>query len=160
MTHSCNFFANGNFQIVDCTRFSNVDFWFEVTPKKEIAGKFKNMRSIAPPCIIEIKRRLGSVYWKCNIFPCCRNMSNKFLGVFLYIRSRIRKQVSKREKQKNLKKQRKQTKTRTSKLLLTQNSSNKKFHGPVNHVTTVLIIKPQNTSFNNCSDTSANEWPC
>ena len=24
--HRCNFFANGNFQIVDCTRFSNVDF--------------------------------------------------------------------------------------------------------------------------------------
>jgi len=26
MWHSCNFFANGNFQFVDCTRFSNVDF--------------------------------------------------------------------------------------------------------------------------------------
>ena len=36
---------NGNFQIVDCTRFSNVDVWFEVTPKKEIAGRFKSMRS-------------------------------------------------------------------------------------------------------------------
>ena len=24
--NSCNFFVNGNFQIVDCTRFSNVDF--------------------------------------------------------------------------------------------------------------------------------------
>jgi len=42
------FFANGNFQIVDCTRFSNVDYWFEVTPKKEIPDRFthfKNMRS-------------------------------------------------------------------------------------------------------------------
>ena len=24
--YSCNFLANGNFQIVDCMRFSNVDF--------------------------------------------------------------------------------------------------------------------------------------
>jgi len=43
--HSCSFFANGNFQIVDCTRFSNVDFWFEVNPKKEIAGRLKNVCS-------------------------------------------------------------------------------------------------------------------
>ena len=28
------------FRIVDCARFSNIDFWFEVTPKKEIAGRY------------------------------------------------------------------------------------------------------------------------
>ena len=46
--HSCNFFANGNFQIVNCTSFSNVDFWFEVTPEKETlttTTHFKNIRS-------------------------------------------------------------------------------------------------------------------
>jgi len=35
------FLRDGNFQIVDCTRFSNIDFWFEVTPKKEIAGRYQ-----------------------------------------------------------------------------------------------------------------------
>jgi len=39
--YSCNFFANGNLKIVDCKRFSKVDFWFEVTPKKEIAGRYQ-----------------------------------------------------------------------------------------------------------------------
>ena len=44
----CNSFENGNFQIVDCTGFSNVEFWYEVTPKKETlptTTHFKNMRS-------------------------------------------------------------------------------------------------------------------
>ena len=40
--HSCNFFANGNFQIVDCTRFSNVDFG-EVADLHSL--HFKTMRS-------------------------------------------------------------------------------------------------------------------
>ena len=54
MWHSCNFFTNGNFQIVDCTRFSNVDSWFAVTGKRETlptTTHLKNMRSFAPPCI-------------------------------------------------------------------------------------------------------------
>jgi len=64
--HSCNFFANGNFQIVDCTRFSTVDFWFEVTPKKEIASLSRLLPiskicvPFAPPCIILLRFHIGA----------------------------------------------------------------------------------------------------
>ena len=36
------FLREWKLQFIDCTRFSNVDFWFEVTPKKEIAGRYQN----------------------------------------------------------------------------------------------------------------------
>ena len=73
--HSCNFFANGNFQIVDCTRFSNVDFWSEVTQKKETlptTTHFKNMRTFcATLCIIYYIFLSYVIY-----FPILSNLTN------------------------------------------------------------------------------------
>ena len=83
--------TNGNFQIVDCTRFSNVDFLFEVTPKKEIVGRypttthFKNMRSFcAKMDVIIVNNELQRI-WKSAVYQVAqvlkaRNSSTAIVG--------------------------------------------------------------------------------
>jgi hypothetical protein len=76
-------FCNGKFQIVDCTRFSNVDFWFEVTPKKEIAGRYYPFKKVRSFCATLYKASpLISI-----VNPTrCTNSSNLFyFGITLYM---------------------------------------------------------------------------
>ena len=68
-------------------RFSNVDFSFEVTPKKEIVGRFKNMRSFCATLYIPVED-----YWKNDIWDrlfVCSNLIFCDISILLFFMTSV-----------------------------------------------------------------------